>query len=81
MPCRPAAQGKPSDVGRVMAQIGVHPRFASMVLRGADPPLNAPELSALLASLLSERDILRGRQEAVRTASLTLRAAVLVSAL
>ena len=36
-----------------------------MVLRGAE--LEAPELSALLAALLSERDILRGTEAAARS--------------
>ena len=46
------------------SRFGVHPRFAHMVLRGAE--LEAPELAALLAALLSERDILRGTEAAAR---------------
>lgn len=50
---------KALDEGRRMARLGVHPRFAHLVLRGGED-LAAPELSALLAALLSERDIFRG---------------------
>ena len=39
----------------------MHPRFAHMVLRGEE--LGAAELAAVLAALLSERDILRGSAE------------------
>ena len=46
-------------------RFGVHPRFAHMVLSGAE--LGAPELAALLAALLSERDILRGTEAAGRS--------------
>ena len=49
----------------------MHPRFAHMVLRGAE--LGAPELAALLAALLSERDILRGTAAAARSADIKVR--------
>jgi hypothetical protein len=52
-----------------MARLGVHPRFAHMVLQGRR--LGCPELACVLASLLSERDVLRGRD--VRTADVGLR--------
>eukprot|EP00798_Chlamydomonas_sp_ICE-L_P008967 gene8967-16102_t len=51
-------RGKITAEGKRMAMLGVHPRFAHMVLRGAD--LGGAELAAVLATLLSERDVLRG---------------------
>ena len=52
-----------------MSRLGMHPRFGHMALRGSD--LGAPELASLLASLLGERDVLRGSE--VGTASVALR--------
>lgn len=53
-----------------MVRLGVHPRFAHMALRSA--ALGAPELGCLLASLLSERDVLRSGS-AVQSADIALR--------
>ena len=62
-----------------MSALGVHPRFAHMVLRAGD--LSFPELGCLLASLLSERDLWRGGssrgQAAKGGADLATRLAVL----
>ena len=43
--------------GRQMAQLGVHPRLAHMVLRGAERGEGA--LACSIAALVSERDVLR----------------------
>ena len=50
--------GAVTPAGRAMARLGVHPRFAHLVLRARD--LGCAELGCVLASLLSERDVLRG---------------------
>jgi ATP-dependent helicase HrpB len=51
------AQGRMTAVGREMARLPVHPRLAHMLL--AARSLDAVELAAQLAALLSERDVLR----------------------
>jgi len=51
-------EGRITPHGREMAQVGVHPRLAHMLLRARD--LGCPALAADLAALLSERDLLRG---------------------
>jgi ATP-dependent helicase HrpB len=51
------AQGRLTAVGRDMARLPVHPRLAHMLL--AARALDAVELAAQLAALLSERDVLR----------------------
>jgi ATP-dependent helicase HrpB len=52
------AQGRITAHGREMAQLGVHPRLAHMVLRARS--LDSVPLAADCAALLSERDLLRG---------------------
>jgi ATP-dependent helicase HrpB len=44
--------------GQKMLSLGTHPRFAHMILRGAE--LGCSEAACLLAALLSEKDIYRG---------------------
>ena len=51
------AQGRLTAIGREMARLPVHPRLAHMLL--AARGLDAVELAAQLAALLSERDVLR----------------------
>jgi ATP-dependent helicase HrpB len=51
------AQGRMTALGRDMARLPVHPRLAHMLL--AARGLDAVELAAQLAALLSERDVLR----------------------
>ncbi|HXL98200.1 MAG TPA: ATP-dependent helicase HrpB, partial [Steroidobacteraceae bacterium] len=51
------AQGRMTAAGRDMARLPVHPRLAHMLL--AARSLDAVELAAQLAALLSERDLLR----------------------
>lgn len=48
--------------GKRMAELGLHPRLAHMVLQAI--PLSLGDLACELAALLSERDPLRGRQAA-----------------
>jgi ATP-dependent RNA helicase HrpB len=52
------AQARITAHGREMAQLGVHPRLAHMVLRARS--LDSVPLAADFAALLSERDLLRG---------------------
>lgn len=73
--CNP--QGQITEEGRRMARLGVHPRFAHMVVQGQ--ALGCAELACLLASLLSERDVLRG-SSAVRTANISVRLQALAAA-
>jgi ATP-dependent helicase HrpB len=47
-------QGAITDHGRALAQLGLHPRLAHMVLRGG-----ASSLASEIAALLEERDIIR----------------------
>ncbi|TMV50186.1 ATP-dependent helicase HrpB [Paenibacillus mesophilus] len=49
--------GAITDHGRHMAEIGLHPRLAHMVIRSI--PLGLGETACLLAGLLNERDIFR----------------------
>jgi ATP-dependent helicase HrpB len=51
------ASGRITQHGRQMARVSVHPRLAHMLLRATD--LRSLPLAADLASLLSERDLLR----------------------
>ena len=54
--------GRVTPHGRAMAGLALHPRLAHMVLSGKR--LGQGALACDLAALLSERDILRGRQDA-----------------
>ena len=56
------ADGSLTPHGRRMAELGVHPRLAHMVLQGAERGWGA--LACDLAALLEERDILRGTSSA-----------------
>lgn len=51
------AEGAPTQHGLRMAALGIHPRLAHMVLRGAES--GALDLACRLAALLEDRDILR----------------------
>ena len=53
-------QGRISAHGRQIASVAVHPRLAHMLLRARE--LDSVPLAALLAALLSERDLLRRAQ-------------------
>ena len=56
------ADGRISAHGREMARLAVHPRLAHMLISAR--PLGLAVLAAELAALLSERDLLRGREGA-----------------
>lgn len=51
------AAGRVTAHGRAMAQLGVHPRLAHLMLRGQ--ALGAPALAAEVAAVLAERDVVR----------------------
>jgi ATP-dependent helicase HrpB len=70
-----AADGTLLPHGRQMADLGLHPRLAHMILRAV--PLGLGGLACELAALLNERDILRG--ETVFDCDLRLRLEVLRS--
>ncbi|KAK9812634.1 hypothetical protein WJX72_000985 [[Myrmecia] bisecta] len=53
------AKGSTTVEGQRMAGLGVHPRLAHMALKAA--ALGCPMLGCMLAALISERDVLRGR--------------------
>ena len=53
--------GKLTEHGHAMAELPIHPRFASMILRGVDLDLGA--LACDIAALLEERDILAGSKD------------------
>lgn len=53
-------QGALTDPGRKMAALGIHPRLAHMVLRGAEE--GGGTLACDLAGLLEERDVFRRAQ-------------------
>jgi ATP-dependent helicase HrpB len=55
--------GRATDVGRSMAELPVHPRLAHMVVWAAGDGRGA--LACVLAALLEERDVLRGRPDEV----------------
>ena len=50
-------EGRPTETGRRMAELPVHPRLARLLLRGKE--LEKEEAAAVVAALLSERDIFR----------------------
>ena len=54
------ADGRITGMGEKMATLPLHPRLAHMVIIGADN--HAPKLGCDLAALLSERDIIKGRE-------------------
>jgi len=53
--------GKLTAHGRAMAELPLHPRFSSMILRGMEYDFGA--LACDIAALLEERDILAGRKD------------------
>ncbi len=55
-------EGRMTDLGRQMAQLGAHPRLAAMMLAAENDA--ARSLAADLAALLEERDPLRGTGDA-----------------
>ncbi|MBN2624072.1 MAG: ATP-dependent helicase HrpB [Acidimicrobiales bacterium] len=55
----------PTDAGREMVALPLHPRLARMVLTGRD--VGQAWLGCLLAALLEDRDVLRGRPDELPT--------------
>jgi len=53
------SKGRPTDTGRAMSELPLHPRLARMVI-DADPPGDGA-VATVIAALLEERDILGGR--------------------
>jgi ATP-dependent helicase HrpB len=66
--------GRPTDHGRAMARLALHPRLAHMVIRGTE--LEAGRLACSLAALLAERDLLSW-PEGASDADLSLRIEIL----
>ncbi len=62
--------GRPTDIGRRMAELGLHPRLAHMVLRARE--IGVQRLGCEIAALLSERDPVRSTGP-TRNADLQLR--------
>lgn len=62
--------GRPTDTGRRLAQLPLHPRLGRMIVEHAEGPHG--RLACELAALVEDRDVLRGRPEEVPT-DLTLR--------
>jgi ATP-dependent helicase HrpB len=59
------AGGRPTPLGRAMADLPVHPRLARMVVAAAGDGLGWT--ACLLAALLEDRDVLRGRPDELPT--------------
>jgi len=55
--------GRPTDAGRRMADLPLHPRLARMVTGAV--PLGAGTVACVLAALLEDRDVIRGRPDEV----------------
>ena len=62
-------QGALTPHGKSIARLGVHPRIAHMILKGAE--LGSPLQACRLGAILSERDVLRGQTD--RDVDLTVR--------
>ncbi|WP_409347012.1 ATP-dependent helicase HrpB [Paenibacillus sp. MBLB4367] len=63
--------GTMSQHGKRMAELGMHPRLAHMILQAI--PLKLGSLACELAALLNERDLLRGQPQQPPAADLRLR--------
>lgn len=55
--------GRPTDIGRRMAELPLHPRLAHLVVRAADLGDAEAATAAALAALLEDRDVLRGHPD------------------
>jgi ATP-dependent helicase HrpB len=69
--------GRPTSVGRAMADLPLHPRLARLAVAGRNA--GEPWTAALVAALLEERDVLRGRFDE-RPVDLVERVAVVAGA-
>lgn len=70
------ADGRPTASGRAMAGLPLHPRLARLAVAGAD--LGESWTAALVAAILEERDVMRGRAED-RTVDLVTRVALVAA--
>ncbi|MEM9609768.1 MAG: ATP-dependent helicase HrpB [Actinomycetota bacterium] len=68
------ADGRPTDTGRRLAGLPLHPRLGRMIVEHADGPHG--RLACELAALVEDRDVLRGRPDEV-PADLTIRLGLL----
>lgn len=55
------AHGFPTEIGRAMARLGVHPRLAAMIVNA--PSESQRSLACEIAALVDERDVVRGRPD------------------
>ncbi|OGQ98677.1 MAG: ATP-dependent helicase HrpB [Deltaproteobacteria bacterium RIFOXYD12_FULL_55_16] len=55
-------QGRLTPLGRKMAELPAHPRLGHMLLAAAKQGASSQDLACDLAALLSERDIIKGRE-------------------
>jgi ATP-dependent helicase HrpB len=70
------ADGRPTDLGRRILELPLHPRLARMVI---EAPVDSRRTAALLAAMLSERDIARrGGRDSPASADVAERLAALV---
>jgi ATP-dependent helicase HrpB len=70
------ADGRPTNLGRRMLELPLHPRLARMMI---EAPANGRRTAALLAAMLSERDIVRrGGPNSTDSADVSERLAALV---
>jgi ATP-dependent helicase HrpB len=58
--------GRPTDTGRRMSALPLHPRLARMVVAADTAPARAG-LACAVAALLEDRDVLRGRPDDIET--------------
>jgi ATP-dependent helicase HrpB len=70
------ADGRPTQQGRDVLRLPLHPRLGTMVARSTGSPQRA-WLACVLAALLEERDIMRGRPDDL-PADLALRARIVL---
>jgi ATP-dependent helicase HrpB len=72
------ADGRPTDLGRRILELPLHPRLARMVI---EAPADGRRTAALLAAMLSERDIARrGGKDSPASADVAERLAALAGA-
>ncbi len=63
--------GRLTAFGRAMNDLPLHPRLAAMVARAGDSGPGRAGLACVIAALLEERDVLRGRPDEVPTDLIT----------
>ncbi len=58
-------QFKPTELGRDIAALPVHPRLAAMIQRAKDESADDAWTACIVATLVEERDILRGQHDSL----------------